>query len=39
MSDGDSPEQALANAYDTIECWIEAAKALGREVPAPKIYA
>ena len=39
-SDGETPQEALANAYDAIACWIEAAKELGREVPAPrKAYA
>ncbi len=35
MSDGDTPEAALANAYAAIESWIEAAEELGRPVPAP----
>jgi len=34
-SDGDTPEEALANAYDAIACWIEAADELGRPVPHP----
>ncbi len=25
MSDGETPEEALANVQDAIECWIEAA--------------
>ncbi|RXD03367.1 type II toxin-antitoxin system HicB family antitoxin [Sphingomonas sp. UV9] len=33
-SDGDTPQDALANAYDAIACWIEAAEELGRTVPA-----
>ncbi|WP_176500733.1 type II toxin-antitoxin system HicB family antitoxin [Sphingomonas sp. HMP9] len=33
-SDGDTPQDALANAYDAIACWIEAAEELGRAVPA-----
>ncbi|WP_294174640.1 type II toxin-antitoxin system HicB family antitoxin [uncultured Sphingomonas sp.] len=36
-SDGDTPEEALANAYDAIECWIEAAEGMGRPVPAPSV--
>ena len=32
-SDGDTPQDALANAYDAIACWIEAAEELGRAVP------
>jgi predicted RNase H-like HicB family nuclease len=35
MSDGDTPEEAVHNAYDAIEAWIEAASELGREIPAP----
>ena len=34
-SDGDTPEQALANAYDAVACWIEAAEETGRAVPTP----
>ena len=39
MSDGDTPEEALANAYDAIEEWIDAAEKMGREVPGPRAYA
>lgn len=35
-SDGDTPADALANAFDAIECWIEAAGEMGRKVPEPK---
>ena len=35
MSDGESPEDALRNAYDAIACWIEAAEEMGRAVPQP----
>lgn len=35
LSDGDTPQEALENAYDAILCWIEAARELGRPVPAP----
>jgi antitoxin HicB len=35
MSDGDTPEEAVHNAYDAIEAWIEAASELGRDIPAP----
>ena len=35
-SDGESPQEALANVYDAIVCWMEAAKEMGREVPEPK---
>ncbi|HEX8402608.1 MAG TPA: type II toxin-antitoxin system HicB family antitoxin [Allosphingosinicella sp.] len=35
MSDGESPEDALRNAYDAIACWIEGAEEMGRAVPQP----
>lgn len=35
MSDGDTPEEAVRNAYDAIEAWIEAAEDHGRKVPPP----
>ena len=35
-SDGETPEQALANIYDAIACWIEAAQEMGRDVPQPR---
>ncbi len=35
MSDGETPEEALANAYDAIACWLEAAAEMGRAIPAP----
>jgi predicted RNase H-like HicB family nuclease len=35
MSDGETPEEALANVKDAVEAWIEEAQALGRVVPAP----
>ena len=35
-SDGDTPQQALDNAYDAIICWLEAAEELGRAVPQPR---
>ncbi len=35
MSDGEPPEEALANVRDAIEEWIAAARDLGHEVPAP----
>lgn len=34
MSDGDTVAEALANAADAIQCWIEACQEMGREVPA-----
>lgn len=38
MSDGETPQEALKNIEDAIKCWIETAKELGREVPAPNDY-
>jgi antitoxin HicB len=35
MSDGDTREEAEANVKDAIECWITAARRLGRPVPQP----
>ncbi|WP_277981621.1 type II toxin-antitoxin system HicB family antitoxin [Sphingomonas phyllosphaerae] len=35
-SDGETPHEALTNAYDAVLSWIEAAEALGREIPAPR---
>jgi antitoxin HicB len=34
-SDGETPEEALANIRDAIAAWIEEARALGRPVPKP----
>jgi len=34
-SDGETPEEALANGRDAIAAWIEEARALGRPVPKP----
>ncbi len=36
MADGESYEQAVANAQLVIEQWIETAKELGRKVPEPR---
>lgn len=36
LSDGDTPEEALRNAYDAIGCWIEAAREMGRAIPEPR---
>lgn len=38
-SDGETPEEALRNGYDAIACWIEAAREMGRNVPAPRARA
>ena len=35
MSDGETPEEALANVKDAITTWIEAAQDVGHPVPAP----
>lgn len=35
MSDGETPEETLANVRDAVAAWIEEAKALGRQVPKP----
>jgi antitoxin HicB len=35
-SDGETPYEALTDAYDAVLSWIEAAEALGREIPAPR---
>lgn len=36
MADGETYQQALANAEIVIREWIETAKELGRSIPAPK---
>lgn len=35
-SDGETPQEALENAYDAIACWLEAAEEMGRAVPEPR---
>ena len=35
MSDGSSPEEAVANVQDAIDTWIEAANDLGHAIPVP----
>ena len=35
MSDGETPEEAIANVQDAIEAWLEAAHDLGRQIPPP----
>jgi predicted RNase H-like HicB family nuclease len=35
MSDGETPQEAFANAQDAIACWIEAALEMGRPIPEP----
>lgn len=39
MSDGETPQEALSNAYDAIACWLETAVSQGREIPAPRAFA
>jgi predicted RNase H-like HicB family nuclease len=36
MADGESYEQAVANAQEAIQLWIETARELGRPVPEPR---
>ena len=36
FSDGETPEEALRNAYDAIGCWMEAAEEMGRPIPEPR---
>ena len=35
MSDGETPEEAVANGRDAVSAWITAAREAGREVPGP----
>ncbi len=35
-SDGETPQEALANVYDAIACWIEAAEEMGDPIPKPR---
>lgn len=35
ISDGETPEEALENAYDAIACWIEGAEEAGQAIPQP----
>lgn len=35
MSDGETPEEAIENGKDALECWIQACKEAGREIPRP----
>ena len=39
MSDGATPEEAVANIQDAIIAWIEAARDLGHAVPKPSRHA
>ena len=35
MGDGDTPEEAVTDAYEAARAWVEVAEDLGREVPLP----
>lgn len=35
MSDGETPEEAIANGRDALAAWLKAAEESGREVPRP----
>lgn len=35
MSDGETPYEALENAYDAIFCWLDSARETGGPVPKP----
>jgi predicted RNase H-like HicB family nuclease len=35
VADGETPAEALANAYDAVRCWLAEAERLGRDVPQP----
>lgn len=35
MSDGETPEEAIANVVEAIEDWIDASRQMGRVVPSP----
>jgi predicted RNase H-like HicB family nuclease len=36
MADGETYEEAVANAQEVIQEWIETAKSIGRAIPEPK---
>jgi antitoxin HicB len=35
MSDGETPEEALRNGADALECWMTAMREAGRPIPPP----
>lgn len=35
MSDGETPEEAIANGKDAVEAWIAAMREAGKEIPKP----
>jgi predicted RNase H-like HicB family nuclease len=38
LSDGETREEAARNIADAIIAWIEEAKKLGRDIPAPSLH-
>jgi predicted RNase H-like HicB family nuclease len=39
MTHGATYEEAVREGQDAIESWIDAMRAWGREIPAPRVYA
>jgi len=37
MSDGETPEEAIANGKDAVDEWIDACEKLGRPIPTPSV--
>jgi antitoxin HicB len=35
MSDGETPEEAIKNGQDALECWLQACREAGKEIPLP----
>jgi len=35
ISEGETPEEAITNGKDAMECWIQACKEAGRHIPEP----
>jgi predicted RNase H-like HicB family nuclease len=35
MSDGETPQEALANVLDAIDAWLDCARETGRPIPRP----
>jgi antitoxin HicB len=35
VSDGETPQEAVANAMDAIAQWLQAHREMGRDIPAP----
>ncbi len=38
ISDGETPEEALVNVQDAIECWLDAARESGTPIPTPALH-